>query len=77
MISLEEPCVNAALGDQLRMATLFNDPPRAEDQDPVRVAHRGQTVRDDQAGPAPQQDCQRGLDLLFGLAVDAGGRLRS
>ena len=41
MIGLEELCVSATLGDQFRMATMFNDPPRAEDQDPVRVAHRG------------------------------------
>ena len=42
-------------------------------QDLVGVRDRRQPVGDDECGPAPAQDIERGLDLGFGLRVQGAG----
>lgn len=69
-----EAIVMPALVDQLAMRADFDDFALFKDEDAVRADDCGQSVRDDERGPAFQKLVDRELDRAFGFGVDRGGR---
>jgi len=57
------------------VASLLDDATVFEDDDEIRVADGRQAVRDDEGGPAGEQDPERLLDLPLGPDVDLRRRL--
>ena len=51
----------------------FHDPALVEDQDPVRIADRGETVRDDQRCPPGHHLLERLLELDLRAGVESRG----
>ena len=47
-LQLEHFCVLSTPSEQVRVRTMFGNPPVGEDNDPIRHAHGGEPVRDEQ-----------------------------
>src|SRR5438093_10250553 len=73
-VRVEGP-VAAAEGEQLVVASLLDDAPALDDDDPVGVADGGEAVGDHDRGAAGEQRRQRLLDPRLGAQVDGGGGL--
>src|SRR5207248_2407731 len=67
--------IQAAPGKELVVRALFDDPAVLEDDDQVRVADRGQAVRDDERRPPGEELAERDLDPALGADVDRRRRL--
>ena len=74
-LSLHQPVVHAALGQQGLVVAALHQPAVIEHEDVVAVAHARQSMRHDQRRAALHQAVQRCLDRGLVLGVDAGERL--
>jgi len=68
-----EAGVQAALGDQLAVRTLFDDATFAQHQNAVGLLYSAQPVGDDECGATAHQFFERALQAGFSIAVHAGG----
>ena len=57
------------------MGALLHDPATVHHHDPVRLAHGGEPVRDDQRGPPAHHVAERFLHQPLALRVERAGRL--
>src|SRR6266545_5785807 len=62
--------VEAAFCQQFVVRSLLDDPAVLQDNDQVGITNRGQSMGDDERGPAREQEPQRALDLALGTDVD-------
>src|SRR4029077_3766188 len=67
--------VEPSFCQELVVASLLDDATVLEDDDEIRVPDGRQAVRDDEGGPAREQDPERLLDLPLGPDVDRRRRL--
>ena len=72
-LARDEMRVEAALVQELAMSAGLGHAPVLEDDDPLRVAHGGEPVRDHQRRPVPQHRGQVPLDGAFGLGIEGAG----
>ena len=72
---MNHPCVEAIGVHQGRVGACFDDAAAVEDDDLVRVADRGEAVRDDDRGPVTGEPGDGLLDQRLRLRVDRGGGL--
>jgi hypothetical protein len=57
------------------VASLFDNAPLVEDENPIRVAHGGDPVRHDDRRPLAHDGAQPRQDFLFGVGVDRRQRI--
>ncbi len=74
-MQLEQPVIQAAAGEQLRVRAALAQRALAQHQDAVGALDGGEAMRDHQRGAVLEQLVERALDQRLGFAVDAGSRL--
>ncbi len=72
VLQLVEAVVDAALGEEFLVRTLFAEAALVEDKNAVGMLNGAETMRDDQRGAAAEQAIEGIADLQLGLGVDAG-----
>ena len=65
--------INAVVGYQFVVRSVFDDSSMIENEDLICVADGAQSMRDDKSGAAVEQDFQRILQSRLGSTVDAAG----
>src|SRR5216683_6220104 len=75
VLQLEQPVIQAAAGEQLRVRAALAQRALAQHQDAVGALDGGEAMRDHQRGAILEQLVERPLDQRLGFAVDTGGRL--
>src|SRR2546426_6315073 len=73
-LSLVQPCVQPVPGQQVDVSAFLYDASAVQYNQPVRSAHCGEPVGDDQRAAALEQPLERFFDQPLALGVEARGR---
>src|SRR5262245_52435338 len=69
-----QPRVQTAVGDQLVVRPTLDDPPAVENDDHIRIANRGEPMRDHESRSPFAERLQRLLDAPLRFRVERAGR---
>src|ERR1700730_13329615 len=75
VLQLEQPMIQAAVGEQLLVGAALAQCAVAQHQDAVGALDGGEAMAEHQRSAVLEQLVERALDQRFGFAVDAGGGL--